>query len=346
MKRIIIAISILLLAAVAFLLFKKDLNHSGNVGVKDFLIEHPEMITKIHYASNNKEEGFLTFTKDASQNWWVENGKNKYKVDTSSLKDLLFYVLAKVEVKTPVNDSSLNRVNRDMAISATLVQLYEGNKLIRKFYAGSRTPDDLGTYMYLPGAERPCITHIPGHDGYLSPYFTVNINNWRSPVIFEANASEIRTLEIKWNEAPQNGFSIQKQGDELGLSDYSGKEVPASRNRILSYLDMFSGITRETGDLPGINRSLERDSILRSTPFFEINAVLTNGEKRGLKLYHRKVSTETYSPEDKIGQLKIYETETYWGVASGSDEIWLMQDAILHKNMKTLQQMLESKITQ
>lgn len=339
MKRIIITLVLLVVASSVFFIFRKDLNQSGEIHPQDFRLDHPEKISKIHFASNDKKAGFLTFTKGGDGIWWVTNGKKTYKADTSSLKDLLFYVLAKVEVKTPVNDASLERVNREMALGATMVQLYANNNLVKKFYVGSRTPDDLGTYMYLPGTSRPCVTQIPGHDGYLTPYFNTNLNNWRSPIILDIPASEISILRILWPNNPNMGFEIRKNGDDVSLHDANGKAIEVPRNRMLAYLDMFTGISRETGEPAGINKTSEKDSILNSKPLFEVQIQKTNGKWAGLKVYLRKISTETYSPENKIGELKAFETETYWGVETGTQEIWLMQEAILHKNMKTIVQL-------
>ena len=342
MKRILITLSLLIAATAAFFLFKKNLNRTAETGSFDFALKKPAAITKIHYSSNNKNLGYLTFTKEADGNWWVDNGKKKFKADTSSLRDLLYYVMAKIEIKTPVNDASLDNVNRDLALNATKAQFYEGNELVLEFYAGGRTADDLGTYMYLPKHDRPCITQITGHDGYLTPFFNTDIQNWRSPVIFEAPASQIRSLQVLWNENPNESFTIQQNGEELTLTSSKGNILTSSRNRLLAYLDMFVSITREGGPPAGINNTPQRDTILSGVPFFECKAVLQNGKTQHLKLYRRKISMESYSPETKIGELKVYETETFWGASGVEKEIWLLQDAILHKNLKTLSQLTAS----
>ncbi|MCC7298194.1 MAG: DUF4340 domain-containing protein [Bacteroidia bacterium] len=345
MKRIYYSIALLLLAAIGFFLFKKNLNSTSSIGVNDFSIANPQKISKIHFASNDRKLGFLTFSKSKDGIWWVENGKNKYKADSIAVSDLLNYVMKKVQLKAPVNDASLEYVNREMALNATLAQFYEGDKLVKKLYVGGRTSDNLGTYMYLPGTDRPCITQIPGHDGYLTPYYNVNINNWRSPALFECDPTMIQSLQVNWPNNPENGFTIRKNGSEPELFAFNGKKVETSRNRLLAYLDMFASITREGGESAGINKSTEKDSIISGNPFFEVIAIFKDGTKRGFQLYPRKVSMETYSPENKIGELKVYETEIFWGKALQSDEIWLVQDAIVHKNLKTLTQLIGAKTT-
>jgi hypothetical protein len=340
MKRIILAIGVLAAAFAAYFFLKRDMGQTSKTGSRDFALTDPRKVDRIFYSSKNG--AYLTFKKQASGNWTVENGKNKYMADTASVNFMLNYVMTRLEVQSPVNDAMKDNVTREMAISGTKVQFFDGSDELKTFFVGSKTYDDLGTFMHLPGAERPCIVKIPGREGYVTPFFTVDIHNWRSPVLLDVPASDIKELEIRWNEKPENGFRIQKQGDELQVLNSSGKAMPFNRNRILAYLDMFTGITREAGEMAGVNRTAKKDSILRSTPFFQILITRRNGKKEVLNVHHIPIGVETYSPETREGILKVYETETYWGVVQGVPEIWTMQDIILKNRMKTISELLGS----
>ncbi|MBS3913102.1 MAG: DUF4340 domain-containing protein [Bacteroidetes bacterium] len=334
MKRIIIAVSILILASLAYLFFRKNMSQTGEISSNAFTLQHPETIDKFFYS--NKKGEFLTFTKSKDGNWQVDNGKHKYNADTASINLMLKMIMPRIQVQSPVSDAAKDNVTRDMAINAVKVQFYSNKEEVKTFFVGSKTANDLGTYMHLPGTDRPCVVKIPGQEGYLTPFFNLDIDNWRSLVILGVPSFQIRELEIKWPEQPENGFRIVRDGDNIQLLNKDGKIIPASRNRILSYLEMFSNITREAGAPGGINRSKRKDSILRASPFFQIRITKQNGEKSILSLHHIPVSLETYTPETREGVLKVYETETYWGVLQGSDEIWILQDAIMKNRMKTL----------
>lgn len=340
MKRLGILIAVLISAIAAFLIFRKDLNRTGEIGIKDFALEYDPGIDKIFYSSNDKNKGYLTFTRDKNKVWWVENGKNKFKADTGSISDLLHMIMPKIEVKNPVDDASLEMVNSKMAISGVKAQFYKGEDLVKTIYAGERTADDLGTYMYLPGTERPCIVHISGHNGYLTPFFNTEINNWRTLAMLDIPAADIVSVTVSWPESPADGFTIVKNGDDPYITDHKGNKVNANRNRMLAYLDMLTGVTREAGEPAGINKTKKRDTILASVPYFSIEVKKKDHTSEKLNMYRIKVSSETYSPENRIGELKVYETETFWGVLQGSKELWVMQDAIMKNRMKKISDFL------
>lgn len=335
MKRLILLILILIAAIGSYFLLKKDLNHTSDIGTADFAIPENLKIDKIFYASKDKDAGFLTFTKENGI-WWVDNGKLKLKADSSSLNDLVSYILPKMQVQSPVNDAALDQVNRFLAIKGVKAQFYAGSKLIKTFYVGDRTADDLGTYMYLPETTRPCIVKIPGHNGYLTPFFNTDINNWRTLALLDIPAAEMKSVKINWATEPNQDFTITRTADGPEMSKNGGSKVPANRNRMLAYLDMFEGITREAGEIAGVNKTAQKDSILQSVPYWSVTVTKTNGKVEKLNIYRRKVSSETYSPENRAGELKVYEIETYWGSIEGSNEIWVIQDAILKNRMKKI----------
>lgn len=335
MKRLKILIAVLVIAVALFFVFRKDINHTAEIAPTDFAIPYDGKIDKIFYSSNNKKLGYLTFTLE-NKIWWVNNGSKKYKADTGSVYDLLKFILPKLEVHSPVSDAALPNVNREMSISAVKAQFYSGSKEIKTMYVGSKTPDDLGTYMYLPGTKKPCIVKIPGHNGYVTPYFNVDINLWRTLTLLDVPSVQISKISVDWAEEPQNGFTLVKDNDNPYLLDKSGNRTNAGRNKLLAYLDMFSGLTREAGEMAGINKTISADSILLSKPFFSVKITKTDGNEEILDLYRRKVSSQTYSPETRDGDLKMYETETYWGSLRNSKEIWVVQDIVVKNRMKKI----------
>lgn len=343
MKRILITLGILVLAIVAGLILWKNMNHTGAVGLKDFALDKPADITRIFFAPNNTKLTWLQFDKEKDGTWWVKTENKRYKADTASVRDLLFYVMANLQVKNPVNDAALDGVNREMALSAVKAQFYVGSKLVKTLYAGSPTYDQLGTYMYLPGEgsdkkhERPCVVVVPGHNGYVTPYFNVDINSWRTPAIMDIPAAQIQKLQINWAEHPEESFSITRNNADLSLTNANNQQIPVNQNSLVAFLDMFTWVTREGGEIAGINRNKEQKAaLLASTPFFSIDITDKNNQHTKLNVYYRPVSEESYSKETRTGELKVSETETYWGVLAGTDEIWVLQDAIMKNRMRRL----------
>ena len=61
MKKLLILLSILIIAVLVFLIFRKDLNHSGAIGTYDFAIPADQEIDHFFYASNDASKGHLDF---------------------------------------------------------------------------------------------------------------------------------------------------------------------------------------------------------------------------------------------------------------------------------------------
>jgi hypothetical protein len=343
MKRILITVIILAITTITGVVLWKNINHTGSIGLKDFAIEKPEKITRIFFASNDSKLGWLQLDKEKDGVWWVKTETKKYKADTASVHDLLNYVMANLQVKNPVNDAALESVNRAMALHAVKAQFYSGSELVKTVYAGGPTYDQLATYMYLPGEanskkhDRPCVVIVPGHNGFVTPYFNVDINSWRSPAIIDIPSKDIANLKITWNEEQEEGFEIRKNEESYELLNYKGAMVNANQNRLIAFVDMFSWITREGGEIAGINNNKEaKKALLASNPFFIIDIQDKNAKHIVLKVYHRPVSEETYAPVARTGKINVHETESYWGVLEGTDEIWVLQDGILKNRMRKL----------
>lgn len=344
MKRIRIALILLVIAiAIGFFLWR-NLNHTAAYGTMDFALKNPTKITRIFMSSNEDKKGYIILEKNAKNQWWVSSEKKKYRADTAFVNDLLNYVMPHLQVKNPVSDGAKATITREMAIKAVKAEFYEGKTLVRTLYCGGPNNNSDATYMYLPAEgnekkhERPCEVILPGHGGYVTPYFTTQINNWRSPALIDIPSGEIASVSLTWTEHPEQSFTVLNSLTGVELKDSRGKTVTANRNTLLAYLDMFTWITRETGEGPGINQNKEsKTALLSSTPFLVLDVAKTDGKHEVLQLYQRPVSEETYSPETRTGKLKVYETDTYWGVMRGSDEIWVLQDAILKNRIRRLQ---------
>ena len=198
MKRIRILLILLLLILLAAVIFWRNLNHTGPVGLNDFALKYPEKINKIFLSSNNKTKEFVILEKGADGVWWVKNDTKKYKADTFAIRDLLFYVMARIEVKNPINDAALAYINKELALHGVKAEFYANKEEVLKVYAGGPTTDLLGTYMYLPDQpngrgkhDRPCVVAVQGHNGYITPYFNTDINNWRTHAILDVEAAQI-----------------------------------------------------------------------------------------------------------------------------------------------------------
>ena len=338
MKRIGTLIAVILVLIAAFLIFRKNINQTHSLDSQAFRLDNPDKIDKILLSPNNTKLNYILLYKEKDR-WFVKNDKLTEPADTHSIRELLYWVMRKAQIKSPVSDAEKEPVTREIALNGVKAVFYNGGSEINSFYAGNPTPTQEATYMYHPDMERPCIVEIAGFKGYLTPYFTLDIDAWRSPVILDIPAEQIQKVEIIWPEEPTKGFSISRENNALILRDVSGKVIKdVNSTRLLSFLERFQNVAREYGETAGINRKpAMRDSVIKKGHFFLINLMDVNGKKQGIRMYRMKTSAETYAPDRRDGSVPNFETDTYWVQVTGKPELWVIQGAIMNSRMKTLQ---------
>lgn len=342
MRKLWVLLSILFVTLLIGVLFWKNRNSTGAVDINAFQLRTPEKITRIHISPNDPKSGYVILEKTGEHTWIAKNDKKQYEADTHYVNRVLFWLMKKIEVKNPVPDKSKDAVSRDIIATGIKVIFYEDKDEVKTMYVGGSTPDGMGAFMHIPGNERPVVTQVPGFTGTPAIYFSNNLQDWRSSMLIDLDIPRIARLDVLWTEEPKSSFSIVMKDGDPQLLDASGRALSGKKNSMLAYLDMFKNVSRASGDMPGINRHpAQRDSIKRSQPFFSLSITDNTGKIRHLHLFRRAVSDETYSLKDKVGQLKRFETDMYWGMLEGEPEIWEMQDIVMRNRMKKLGDFLQ-----
>ena len=344
MKRIGILISAIAILILVFLLLKKNINQTHALDPNAFRIDNPENIDRILLSPNNKKLDYILLYKE-NEKWYVKNDKLTEPADTHSIRELLYWVLKKSQIKSPVSDSEKEGVTRDIALNGVKAVFYNGNSEVKTFYAGNPTPSQEATYMYHPDMERPSIVEITGFKGYLTPYFTLDFDAWRSPVILDVPSEQIKKVEILWPENPNQGFSITRENSALTLKDINGNAIKNVNNtKLLAFLERFQNVAREYGETAGINRKpAMRDSIIKNGHFFSLEITDVNGKRQGIRMFRMKTGAETYALDRRDGSVPNFETDTYWVQISGKKELWVIQGAIMNSRMKTLKDIVPSE---
>lgn len=345
MKRLIITLFILILAVTVFLLLRKNLNNTSGTELDIFRLKTPSRVTKVLIAPNNKKLDYIMLYKENGK-WMVKNSKMTEAADTHAVRELIHWVMTRTEVKNPVSDAAKDNVTRDMALNGIKAVFYEGEDEIKEIYVGSATPDQEGTYMYHKSQDRPSVVQISGFRGYLTPYFNLEFDAWRSTIILDATAENIQSVKTIWPGNQQAGFEVRRQGENIELVDGTGKiikDLPESR--LMAYFERFSGISREYGETAGINRKPEfRDSILKSTPYCILSVTEKGNKITTLKFFRIGISNESYAPITRDGQMPDYETDLYWVQVSEKPELWMIQGVVINSRLKTLSQLIQPEI--
>jgi len=285
-KNRLLLILVLLIAVAAVFLVLKNNNGTINKELRDFAVKDTGALVKIFLADKS---GLQTLLEKQPNGDWFLNGKELARPD--AVQSLLTAV-HDLEVRSPVGKAGYNNVIKRIAASGVKVELYTEKGLIKTFYVGGPTQDLMGTFMYLENSTVPFITHVPGFDGYLTPRFIVNNDEWRVKNVFRLNDGELKTLVVTDRQQPEKSFTISKAPDgSYTLLD--GKENPlegVSQDKVINYLESFRMLNYEM-----VEKSLsasQLDSLKATTPFRSI--VLTD---QSGKITHadfwRRPQTET-----------------------------------------------------
>ncbi len=82
------------------------------------------------------------------------------------------------------------------------------NKM-RSFYVAGQGPNYHGSYMILENADKPYLVEIQGFDGYLSPRYSTDLNEWRSRAVFALAPKDIRSIRVEYPSEMLNSFTIE-----------------------------------------------------------------------------------------------------------------------------------------
>lgn len=266
-KRIILPAILLLLAALAWWLWRSDRGSTLAAPLANFAVADTSKVTRIFVADLDGKT--VDIVRGGSPTGWRVNDMDDARLSnvTLALKTFL-----RVEVRSPVPKSAEANVLRVMSATGKRVEIYEGGRKPSKiWYVGHATQDHFGTFMLLeiPGKGRssvPFITGMSGFTGHLSSRFHTDLDEWRSTRLTAYDdVYRIAELAVEQPLSPAASFRIvNRGGDDLSMLDGAGRETTfdtvAVKDLLFRYLQLnFEAFERKLSPLG-------RDSLLASTP--------------------------------------------------------------------------------
>jgi hypothetical protein len=319
---LVILLVVLAVAAIVILNPKKGTIPQALTG---FAVQDTAAVDKIFLADKHGNKILLERTGPGS--WMV----NKKYVAYKERIDILLETIRLVEVKNPVPLSARETYMKVLATDGIKTEIYQHGKLVKTYYVGGTTPDELGTIMMLENSSEPFVTHIPGFYGYLSiRYFTEEID-WRNRDVFAYSPSKITMVEMQYTGFPNLSFRMTKEADNKfyikSLDERKPKqEVPALTAS--SYFMKYSVVEFENFvDM----KPEKRDSMALSAPFMVITVKAEGQKDNQLKLFRKQADKRTKT----VGPGNIDE-DKYYGIMNGKqDEILLIQYNVIEKIFRT-----------
>jgi hypothetical protein len=309
----IVIVILLALVSLYFLLFKSGFS---TIGEKDneFAVKDTASITKIFIA--NKANQSVTLTRVSKGEWMVNN---HYPVRSDCIKTLL-YTINMVSVKSVIDPRSWNTVMKNMAASATKVEIYKGDDRVKVYYVGQETADELGTYMLLSNAKteenykQPYITYIPGFDGYLTTRYFTREDEWRDRTVFQYFPYDLKSVSVNYQGA-DSSFRITIAGRNQFMLDNprTGQKAanPFDTTAVKQYLTYYQSVSWEV-TVP----ATKEDSIINSPPLAVMQVEDVKGKITTVKLFRRQASAEQ---QEKYGISYKYDPDRLFALVNGKD---------------------------
>ena len=298
-RLLLILAGIIIAAGLCLLIVKAATRNNGVPKADMFAVKDTASISKIFIADMNGESSLLV-RKDGV--WYVEDS---IKAQPQKVSDLLS-TIANVQLQQTVAKTAQSNINKMMSVNAIKVEIYQNapkftlfkkpffvkERLVKTYYMGPATMDNMANFAILEGYDEPCIVHIPGFRGFLTPSYSFRPEEWYNCDIFSTKITRILSLTVIDYEKPEESFSVEKVGARF-FNLYDSQHQQIMHYDTVKLLDMLAeyrdlNYERLMNDLP----KEKKDSILQNCLFKTIVLKDVNGEETRLDMFRK------YTPED------------------------------------------------
>lgn len=307
--------------------------------LRDFAFADTAAVNKIFLA--DKEGRTTLLTRNADQSWSV-NGKFQARQDAI---DNLLYTIKAIEVRSPVGKNLYNNTMKIMASQSVKIEIYANDELVKTYYIGHPTMDNLGTFMYIEGSTVPFITHIPGFNGFLTTRYFASAAEWRDKTFLRKQPQRITEVTLTDYSRPQLTFSIVRQADSA-YTVYAGTPLqelkPVDAGRVRQYLTGFRMLSFERLDY---DQPLARkDSIIKAGPFAVISVKSDDGRENVLRCFRKPVPADTKTQLDSAGKPRPFDFDKFYGLFDQDTSLMICQYFPFDKIFRDPQGFIQGKM--
>ena len=308
-----------------------------------FSVRDTAAVTRIFIADKNVNSVELKRTEKG----WIIN--DEYLANTR-LVDILLGTMRRMKVKAPVSNAQHNNVVSRMAAVGKKVEIYqkvfrinlfnriklfEHEKRTKVFYVGDATPNNLGTFMLMEGAERPYIVYMPAFRGFLSTRFSPKPDDWLSHVVFNHKLADIQSITLSFNEEPANSFKVDvvDASGNYRLTRLGDKQVVDNYDtlKLLNFLTSFRDLRYESR-LNNLLSPAMIDSIVHSPKLYELT--LIDRDQKNVQVIMFRKKQVTAEETDLPFELITVDHDRFYGLINEGEDFVLMQyyvfDKVLH----------------
>ena len=297
-KNKLLLIIVVIMAVVAVILIIAT-RRSGTISDSDknFAVGDTASVNKIFLANKDGFTSLLERNPDGSG--WMVNGQWEA---SAPMIELLLTTICRIRPAAPLPKAATENVIKRLAYNATKIEIYGtgyrvnfwGIKLfphetmLRCYYVGDVTQDNLGTYMLMDGSKKPFVVVLPGLRGYVASRYEVSPEAWRTHRIFDVGANEIECVRLENTTDPNASFIVNTRvpTGKFSVTTLAGEPIAQKLDslKVYNYLNSFKRINFESFTFDYFDQRAV-DSILNTTPSYRLTLTQKDGKTYNLRFY-------------------------------------------------------------
>lgn len=283
-------------------------NNTLNSELSNFKVEDTALVDKIFLA--DKMNNRVLLKKQAPGRWTVND---QFLARPDMIQNILI-CMHNVEVKQYVPKTAIDNVIKQLAVSATKVEIYQRGELSKTYYVGGPTQDHFGTYMIMQGSDVPFVCYMPGFRGYISNYYIPMEVEWRDRKIFAYDVPQIQSVKVEFFKEPASSWEITNQDNAhftlKGLQ--TGEEVKNfDTTKVKELLKNFKIAGFE--GFADVNAA-RMDSVKARYGLYRVTVTPREGDVRFVDLYQIPLPPGTL---DMLGRPVSVDVDRMYGLVDG-----------------------------
>lgn len=328
-RNIIIIAAVAVLAVVAIVVALTGSRKS--TFEQDYHIEDISTITRIYLA--DKQDNAVLLTRVSDSLWLVDN---TYEAN-QPVVDMLLETLHDMRIRQQVNRAAVPTIIKDLSARAIKVEVYQRKPLIDWFggrlqlfprerrtvtyYVGRETQDMMASYMFREGDKVPCVIHIPGFRGFLTPRFVTEPLKWRSHCIVDLDVRAIQRVELEIPAMEEESFAVVNNGDGFDLEWPMGQRRAEGFDtaRVARLLASFTWLNFD--EFAAIVPNNNADSCIAGTPRTILRITDTAGRTRELKSYIKYTNPADMAAIGNSGSYELFDINRLYAVIDNTDTV-------------------------
>jgi hypothetical protein len=166
---------------------------------------------------------------------WMVN--DKFKV-APVLMDVLLSTIRNIEMLRPLAKNEAATAIEGMEKRGRKVSVFVNGSPYKVYQLGDDAPGNKGTYIRLEDGD-PYVAYLRGFNGFLSPRYDVDENEWRDRLLFDCKPEQIESVKIQYRRMPSESIAISLAGRKIRLEGTERFDTAAAAGLLSSFQKIY-----------------------------------------------------------------------------------------------------------